>query len=409
MPLNKTVNPQKYYSYKDWGQQVYNIANTALDLAGSFKGLSGGTKGGNGSLFNSNSAKTANNSNVNSFNLANNFNTANNNQQLGSNLLATNGFQGGLAGYSNRYGNNGLLARGFAGGDEMYTIGDDSTNYAGIQLNNTQQADQTANNDASSDKASIATNAMSDIGNQWTSGNANLWSNIGSTIQVGNTATVKLIGNRYKDSGQRIAYGDSTYVAPSKRDLDRQTNKYVNDLNNSSFYTNAETMSGLAQDASQDGIYQQVSKDASTGNKILAVGQRSLNASGKGAELGSKIGGFAGPMGSAIGTIAGGVIGGLAGIFGGIGNTRRGRRRLREIQAAQNYANISHAKQIQDSARNIGVKQTNRFWANSIAKGGHIDSVINGPRGNSASSFYVSPSDVYSFSDIQRHGIYKTR
>lgn len=457
MPLTKTITPQNYYSYKDWGQKVYDVANTALSMA---QGIKGGMGGAKGLTSDANGAKGLTSG-------------------AGQGTFALNNFQGGISRYNKMYGsnmwNNGLNAGGgstgadslpsslqpyaaqlqkfapvinqmdqfeqqnpwamsriyntvpkttsknfnpgfdvsllnppkkLAGGGQQDTIsslfsglGDlagtiggnagtsQQTAMAGVQQAPAAQQQQPPKEDEN--KGAVIGKAMGDIGNAWTSG-GDTWSNIGQTIEIGNTAIVKAVGNQYKDPGQRIAYGNSTYVAPSRRDLDKKTNQYIHDLRDQAFYSDATTMSGLAQDASQEGIYQQVSKDINSGQKWLGIGQRSLNASGKGAALGSKITG-----GSMIGTIAGGVIGGIAGIFGGAFGAKRGRERLRRIQAAQRYNNLSKDYQIQTAANNIGQRQVNNFWAHSIAKGGRIEHLINGDRMEGVARVRdVRPSDV---------------
>lgn len=467
MPLTTTITPQKYYSYKDWGQKVYDVANTALSMAQGIKGASGGTKGASGAA---------------------GISGGNGGSKPGT--FALSNFQGGLGAYNKMYNSNmwngGLNAGGgsagssqlpsylqpyatpqlqkfaplinqtdqfeqqnpwamsrvlkpvkkegsmnfnpsfdvnllnppnkFSGGGEQQNIAGmvfsglgDMANTIGGNAGTSQQtamagvqqvpaAQQPPKEDEN--KGAVIGKAFGDIGNSWTGG-GDTWSNIGKTIEIGNTATVKAIGNQYKDPGQRIAYGNSTYVAPSRRDLDRKTDQYVRDLRDQAFYSDATTMSGLAQDASQEGIYQQVSKDITSGQKWLGIGQRSLNASGKGAAIGSKLGSVVPGIGTAIGTIAGGVIGGIAGIFGGAFGAKRGRERLRRIQAAQRYNNLSKDYQIQTAASNIGQRQVNNFWAHSIAKGGSIEHLINGDRLKGVARVYdVRPSDVRPLFDI---------
>lgn len=470
MPLTKTITPQSYYSYKDWGQKVYDVANTALSMAQGIKGASGGAKGASGGTGISTGA--------------------NGGSKPGT--FALNNFQGGISAYNKMYGTN--QWGGGLGQNNMYKLdpqqlasssatsswpsflqqcspllkqadqfdkqypwlrssvspvkansappnfnpnfdtsllnppkklsgGGEQQNIAGMVFSGLGDIADTIGGNAGTsqqtamagvqqapaaqqppkedeNKGAVIGKAFGDIGSSWTGG-GDTWSNIGKTIEIGNTATVKAIGNQYKDPGQRIAYGNSTYVAPSRRDLDRKTNQYIHDLRDQAFYSDATTMGGLAQDASQEGIYQQVSKDINSGQKWLGIGQRSLNASGKGAALGSKIGGFAGPTGSMIGTIAGGVIGGIAGIFGGAFGAKRGRERLRRIQAAQRYNNLSKDYQIQTAASNIGQRQVNNFWAHSIAKGGRIEHLINGDRLKGVARVYdVRPSDVRPLFDI---------
>lgn len=432
MPLTTTITPQKYYSYKDWGQKAYDVANTALSMTQGIKGASGGTKGASGAagisggnggskpgafalsnfqgglgaynkMYNSNMWNGGLGQNNNMFQ----FNSPILNSQRSNWLQQPSGSNFNFNFSSvNKFSDGGeqqnIAGMVFSGlGDISNAIGGNAgtsqqTAMAGVQQ--APAAQQPPKEDEN--KGAVIGKAFGDIGNSWTGG-GDTWSNIGKTIEIGNTATVKAIGNQYKDPGQRIAYGNSTYVAPSRRDLDRKTDQYVRDLRNQAFYSDATTMSGLAQDASQEGIYQQVSKDINSGQKWLGIGQRSLNASGKGAAIGSKLGSVVPGIGTAIGTIAGGVIGGIAGIFGGAFGAKRGRERLRRIQAAQRYNNLSKDYQIQTAASNIGQRQVNNFWAHSIAKGGSIEHLINGDRLKGVARVYdVRPSDVRPLFDI---------
>lgn len=283
--------------------------------------------------------------------------------------------QYGAMGQMFNYQNGDWLGGGLGMQKDSNAWGSQGINMAsgngGVAGNNSFKA--VANAGTGNGKVDTAFNAMGDIQNTWMSNPSNTWGNIGKTINTGNQAIVKIVGNQFKDPGQRIAYGDSTYTAPSRRDIERKTNSYVNDLKNTSFYSNANTMRDLADEVSRGGIYTDVSKDITAKQKWLSVGQRSLNASGKGAEIGSKIGG---PWG----TIIGGVAGGIAGIFGGVFGARRARRRLRKIQEAQRYANMVRDRQVQYTAANIGRQDVNRMMATQLAKGGRIERLINGSR-----------------------------
>lgn len=249
--------------------------------------------------------------------------------------------------------------------------------------NNFYSAD--ANRDAGMNKASgIMSSIGGGSGMSFSGGTGaaqgNMWSQAGKMYNQTNQAIVKMIGNQWKDDGQRIAYGDSTYAAPSRKDLERKTNQYVKDLRNQTFYSNANNFEDLAKDINDPNNFVNVSKGATQKQKILGTAQRSLNASGKGAELGGKIGGFAGPMGAGIGTVAGAVIGGIAGIFGGAFGARRARRRLRKIQAAQRYANLSHDQQMQDSISNLTQKNLNNQMAGVLARGGLVETLLHGDK-----------------------------
>ena len=283
--------------------------------------------------------------------------------------------QYGAMGQMFHYQNGDWLGGGLGMQKDSNAWGSQGINMAsgngGVAGNNSFKA--VANAGTGNGKVDTALNAMGDIQNTWMSNPSNTWGNIGKTINTGNQAIVKIVGNQFKDPGQRIAYGDSTYTAPSRRDIERKTNSYVNDLKNTSFYSNANTMRDLADEVSRGGIYTDVSKDITAKQKWLSVGQRSLNASGKGAEIGSKIGGQ-------WGTIIGGVAGGIAGIFGGAFGARRARRRLRKIQEAQRYANMVRDRQVQDTAANIGRQDVNRMMATQLSKGGRIERLINGSR-----------------------------
>ena len=448
MALTQTINPQNYYSYKDWGQKAFDIANTALDsvggMGGGFGGGSGGGSGvggqsgfsGFGNMFKgmfgggtqgaggaagasgtggaAGAAKTfETGGGMPSYGWTNMY-TPN----YGINADYSNMWSGGLGGVQNRL-NNGF-------GSYNNNLNSLSGNMGNVQANagmaftqaGGNAGNQQANNNAGSansgnmfkavtdaggtgnEKVDTALDAMGNIQNTWTSnpGQGNTWGNIGKTINAGNTAIVKIVGNQYKDPGQRIAYGDSTYVAPSRKDLERKTSQYVKDLRNTSFYSNANSMNDLAAEVNKGGIYTDVSRGVTQKQKILSTAQRSLNASGKGAELGSKIGSYAGPMGSMFGTIIGGVAGGIAGIFGGAFGNRRARRRLRKIQAAQNFANMARDRQVQDTARNIGTQQVNNFMATQLSRGGSLESMLTRGRGGGASRVVrLRPYEVQPF------------
>ena len=413
MALTKTINPQDYYSYKDWGQKLYDITNTAIDASplggsGGFGGFGGSQGGGGGfggmfkSMFGFGGGTTGSAAGgAKSFktggtmgslgdfgNMSTWLNYGRNTNQMpqygamGQMFKYQNGdWLGGGLGmqkYSNAWGSQGInMASGNKKGSNA--LGSQGINMAsgnggangGVAGNNSFKA--VANAGTGNDKVDIGLNAMGDIQNTWMSNPSDTWGNIGKTINTHNQAIVKIVGNQFKDPGQRIAYGDSTYTAPSRRDIERKTNSYVNDLKNTSFYSNANTMRDLADEVSRGGIYTDVSKDITAKQKWLSVGQRSLNASGKGAEIGSKIGGQ-------WGTIIGGVAGGIAGIFGGAFGARRARRRLRKIQEAQRFANMVRDRQVQDAAANIGRQDVNRMMATQLAKGGRIERLINGSR-----------------------------
>ena len=395
MALTKTINPQDYYSYKDWGQKLYDITSTAIDASplgggGGFGGFGGSQGGGGGfggmfkSMFGFGGGTTGSAAGG-----AKAFKTGGTMGSLGDfgNMSTwlnygrkTNQMpQYGAMGQMFNYQNGDWLGGGLGMQKDSNAWGSKGINMAsgnggangGVAGNNSFKA--VANAGTGNGKVDTAFNAMGDIQNTWMSNPSDTWGNIGKTINTGNQAIVKIVGNQFKDPGQRIAYGDSTYTAPSRRDIERKTNSYVNDLKNTSFYSNANTMRDLADEVSRGGIYTDVSKDITAKQKWLSVGQRSLNASGKGAEIGSKIGGQ-------WGTIIGGVAGGIAGIFGGAFGARRARRRLRKIQEAQRFANMVRDRQVQDAAANIGRQDVNRMMATQLAKGGRIERLINGSR-----------------------------
>lgn len=391
MALTKTINPQDYYSYKDWGQKLYDITSTAIDASplgggGGFGGFGGSQGGGGGfggmfkSMFGFGGGTTgAAAGGAKAFNTGGTMGSlgdfGNMSTWLHSGQKMNQMPQYGAMGQMFNYQNGDWLGGGLGMQKDSNAWGSQGINMAsgngGVAGNNSFKA--VANAGTGNGKVDTAFNAMGDIQNTWMSNPSNTWGNIGKTINTGNQAIVKIVGNQFKDPGQRIAYGDSTYTAPSRRDIERKTNSYVNDLKNTSFYSNANTMRDLADEVSRGGIYTDVSKDITAKQKWLSVGQRSLNASGKGAEIGSKIGG---PWG----TIIGGVAGGIAGIFGGVFGARRARRRLRKIQEAQRYANMVRDRQVQYTAANIGRQDVNRMMATQLAKGGRIERLINGSR-----------------------------
>lgn len=391
MALTKTINPQDYYSYKDWGQKLYDITSTAIDASplgggGGFGGFGGSQGGGGGfggmfkSMFGFSGGTTgAAAGGAKAFNTGGTMGSlgdfGNMSTWLHSGQKMNQMPQYGAMGQMFNYQNGDWLGGGLGMQKDSNAWGSQGINMAsgngGVAGNNSFKA--VANAGTGNGKVDTAFNAMGDIQNTWMSNPSNTWGNIGKTINTGNQAIVKIVGNQFKDPGQRIAYGDSTYTAPSRRDIERKTNSYVNDLKNTSFYSNANTMRDLADEVSRGGIYTDVSKDITAKQKWLSVGQRSLNASGKGAEIGSKIGG---PWG----TIIGGVAGGIAGIFGGVFGARRARRRLRKIQEAQRYANMVRDRQVQYTAANIGRQDVNRMMATQLAKGGRIERLINGSR-----------------------------
>lgn len=403
MALTKTINPQDYYSYKDWGQKLYDITNTAIDASplggsGGFGGFGGSQGGGGGfggmfkSMFGFGGGTTGSASGgAKSFktggtmgslgdfgNMSTWLNYGRNTNQMPQygafsqmfNYQNGDWLGGGLGMQkdSNAWGSQGI---NMASGNSGANGGANGVANGGVAGNNSFKA--VANAGTGNGKVDTGLNAMGDIQNTWMSNPSDTWGNIGKTINTHNQAIVKIVGNQFKDPGQRIAYGDSTYTAPSRRDIERKTNSYVNDLKNTSFYSNANTMRDLADEVSRGGIYTDVSKDITAKQKWLSIGQRSLNASGKGAEIGSKIGGK-------WGTIIGGAAGAIAGIFGGAFGARRARRRLRKIQEAQRYANMVRDRQIQDTAANIGRQDVNRMMATQLAKGGRIERLINGSR-----------------------------
>lgn len=391
MALTKTINPQDYYSYKDWGQKLYDITSTAIDASplgggGGFGGFGGSQGGGGGfggmfkSMFGFGGGTTgAAAGGAKAFNTGGTMGSlgdfGNMSTWLHSGQKMNQMPQYGAMGQMFNYQNGDWLGGGLGMQKDSNAWGSQGINMAsgngGVAGNNSFKA--VANAGTGNGKVDTAFNAMGDIQNTWMSNPSNTWGNIGKTINTGNQAIVKIVGNQFKDPGQRIAYGDSTYTAPSRRDIERKTNSYVNDLKNTSFYSNANTMRDLADEVSRGGIYTDVSKDITAKQKWLSVGQRSLNASGKGAEIGSKIGGQ-------WGTIIGGVAGGIAGIFGGAFGARRARRRLRKIQEAQRYANMVRDRQVQYTAANIGRQDVNRMMATQLAKGGRIERLINGSR-----------------------------
>lgn len=395
MALTKTINPQDYYSYKDWGQKLYDITNTAIDASplgggGGFGGFGGSQGGGGGfggmfkSMFGFGGGTTGSAAGgAKAFKTGGTMGSlgdfGNMSTWLNSGRKMNQMPQYGAMGQMFNYQNGDWLGGGLGMQKDSNAWGSKGINMAsgnggangGVAGNNSFKA--VANAGTGNGKVDTGLNAMGDIQNTWMSNPSDTWGNIGKTINTGNQAIVKIVGNQFKDPGQRIAYGDSTYTAPSRRDIERKTNSYVNDLKNTSFYSNANTMRALADEVSRGGIYTDVSKDITAKQKWLSVGQRSLNASGKGAEIGSKIGGQ-------WGTIIGGVVGGIAGIFGGAFGARRARRRLRKIQEAQRFANMVRDRQVQDAAANIGRQDVNRMMATQLAKGGRIERLINGSR-----------------------------
>lgn len=395
MALTKTINPQDYYSYKDWGQKLYDITSTAIDASplgggGGFGGFGGSQGGGGGfggmfkSMFGFGGGTTGSAAGgAKAFKTGGTMGSlgdfGNMSTWLNSGRKMNQMPQYGAMGQMFNYQNGDWLGGGLGMQKDSNAWGSKGINMAsgnggangGVAGNNSFKA--VANAGTGNGKVDTGLNAMGDIQNTWMSNPSDTWGNIGKTINTGNQAIVKIVGNQFKDPGQRIAYGDSTYTAPSRRDIERKTNSYVNDLKNTSFYSNANTMRDLADEVSRGGIYTDVSKDITAKQKWLSVGQRSLNASGKGAEIGSKIGGQ-------WGTIIGGVAGGIAGIFGGAFGARRARRRLRKIQEAQRFANMVRDRQVQDAAANIGRQDVNRMMATQLAKGGRIERLINGSR-----------------------------
>lgn len=413
MPLNRYIDPKQYYSYKDWGQKVFDIANAGLDMAHSIKGGNiGGAQSAGNRLNNAIGDVVKNGANVNPQQTANKQSAS---QQTGvpGTAGATTGAGAGVTDtMSQALGNATNAGAGATGGAvpgaapvsaastdantplqrlPITTGLSDVTQGAQIKTNSSSPSgggllsnmsnnfySADAGRDAGMNKASGIMGAigggssMSFNGGGAGDAQGNMWSQAGKMYNQTNQAIVKMVGNQWKDDGQRIAYGDSTYTAPSRKDLEKKTNQYVKDLRGSTFYSNANNFDDLAKDINDPNNFVNVSKGATQKQKILGTAQRSLNASGKGAELGGKIGGFAGPMGAGIGTVAGAVIGGIAGIFGGAFGARRARRRLRKIQAAQRYANLSHDQQMQDSVSNLNQKNLNEAMANVQDYGGDL-------------------------------------
>ncbi len=421
MPIANQVNAKDYYSYKDWGQKLFNVTNAALDTANMFKGNIQGMMNGGGNamgalggiknnaqnLFNKTPYSAPNGVVNNAGGVAGSSGVANTFAGGGSqSSLGSFNFTGGLGSWgqftpNNNFNNNSSLFGGFGqfnnkglnatnsviAGSPTPAATNGTTNPGGqaggtnVDVPDLSQAykmgDNTADDDGSARyKMGAAMEGLSGM----TQGAMN--GSIGTHVNARNQAIVNVIGNQYRDSGQRIAYGNSTYSAPSRRDLERKTRQYTNALGNEAFYSNANNFDDLAGELNQQGLYHKVSSDLTTKQKGLGIFQRALNNSGKGAQLGEKIGGLAGnnPFTKTVGSIIGGAAGLVAGTFGGIFGARRGRERLRKIQAAQNYANMSRDQQVQDSVSNLNQRNLNQFYAQSLAKGGLIENVLHSNR-----------------------------
>ena len=447
MPIANQVNAKDYYSYKDWGQKLFNVTNAALDTASMFKGniqgmMNGGSGaagmmggGGNGTgmmggfgnikqnaqnLFSKTPYGANNGAGANTFPNGGALGSFNFSGGLGSwgqftpntgfnikpktaalqnsGLFNTNyanmagiGYFGGQNNFNAGFNNAGLnstnsviagnnspgAANGTTSPGGQTGNGTSNNNSSGSVMPDFSQAykmgEQTEDDDGSAKyKMSAAMEGLNGMTQGAMSGS------IGTHVNARNQAIVNIIGNQYRDSGQRIAYGNSTYSAPSRKDLERKTRQYTNALGNEAFYSNANNFDDLANEVNQRGLYHKVSSDLTTKQKGLGIFQRALNNSGKGAQLGEKIGGLAGnnPFTKTMGAIIGGAAGLVAGTFGGIFGARRGRERLRKIQAAQNYANMSRDQQVQDSVSNMNQRNMNQFYAQSLSRGGLIESVL---------------------------------
>lgn len=315
MAIAGYVDPRKYYSNKDWGQTAFNIANGGLEMANTIMGKVGNVKKNkNGAL--GSAGKTGTGADAGTINSTTNsvgdMNTssekifgASDNSLLGK----IKGMQGGGAGT----GSVGASGTGGKGGMS----------------------------------GGVPWGAIGAMGNQLS--------------QLG----VKMIGNQFKEPGQRIAYGDSTTSTGSRKDLNRQTNNYINALQNESFYSNANSFGDLQNEINSGNIYRDQTSNISKKQGAVATTQSFINNSGKGFELGMKIGG---PWGGLIGAAAGGI----AGIFGGIFRTKSARRRLRRIQEAERYNNTMKDKQVQGSISNLTQKNLNNQLASSLARGGNL-------------------------------------
>lgn len=447
MPIANQVNAKDYYSYKDWGQKLFNVTNAALDTASMFKGnMQGMMNGGGNAMGMTNGGGTGimgglGNIKQNAQNLfsktpygaSNGTGAAANTFGDGglSSSLGNFNFKGGLGSWGQFTPNTGFdikpktaalqnhglfnndytatAGMGYFGGQNNFNTnlnaglnatnlviagnnsagaangtanpggqtGSNNSNSTGSGIPDFSQAyrmgEQTADDDGSARyKMSAAMEGLSGMTQGAMSGS------IGTHVNARNQAIVNVIGNQYRDAGQRIAYGNSTYSAPSRKDLERKTRQYTNALGNEAFYSNANNFDDLASELNQRGLYHNVSSDLTTKQKGLGIFQRALNNSGKGAQLGEKIGGLAGnnPFTKTVGSIIGGAAGLVAGTFGGIFGARRGRKRLRKIQAAQNYANMSRDQQVQDSVSNLNQRNMNQFYAQSLARGGLIENVL---------------------------------
>lgn len=463
MPIANQVNAKDYYSYKDWGQKLFNVTNAALDTASMFKGNIQGMMNGGGnaagmmgglgnikqnaqSLF----SKTPYGANNGAGTTANTFGGGGVSSSLGSF-----NFSGGLGSWGQFTPNTGFgikpktaalqnhglfnndytatAGMGYFGGQNNFNAGFNNNLNAGLNATNSViggnnsagaangtlnpggQTGSTNNNSQGSSvpdfsqaynmgdhkedddgSARYKMGAAMEGLNGMTQGAMS--GSIGTHVNARNQAIVNIIGNQYRDAGQRIAYGNSTYSAPSRKDLERKTKQYTNALGNEAFYSNANNFDDLANEVNQRGLYHKVSSDLTTKQKGLGIFQRAMNNSGKGAQLGEKIGGLAGnnPFTKTVGAIIGGAAGLVAGTFGGIFGARRGRERLRKIQAAQNYANMSRDQQVQDSISNMNQRNMNQFYAQSLARGGLIENVLhsnryaNGGRMNSGIPTWMS-------------------
>ena len=234
MALTKTINPQDYYSYKDWGQKLYDITNTAIDASplGGSGGFGGSQEGGGGfggmfkSMFGfgggttgaaaggSKSFKTG--GTMGSLGDFGNMSTWLNSGQKMNQMP-----QYGAMGQMFHYQNGDWLGGGLGMQKDSNAWGSQGINTAsgngGVAGNNSFKA--VANAGTGNGKVDTGLNAMGDIQNTWMSNPSDTWANIGKTINTSNQAIVKIVGNQFKDPGQRIAYGDSTYTAPSRRDI----------------------------------------------------------------------------------------------------------------------------------------------------------------------------------------------
>lgn len=425
MPIANQTNAKDFYSYKDWGQKLFDATSAALDTAGMVKNGGFGSMSGSGfqnlgqaygnsfkSMFtNPNATATTGTAGIGGANVM----APGGSLDTGPYSLGSFNFNGGLTTYgtfspsAKPQGNQIAYTPNFS----IHGIGNNNnalnaTNAVVAGNTGNKATTATTNPGTATASQSVTANTpnfpisptaystgvqadddgsagykasaiMEGIGGM---SNAISQGNFGSMINAGNQATVKAIGNQFRDEGQRIAYGNSTYAAPSRRDLNRQTKNYVNALGNEAFYSNANNYDDLANELNQNGLYHTVSKDITGKQKALAIGQRTLNASGKGAAIGEKIGGLAGnnPYTKAIGSIIGGVAGAVAGAFGGAFGAKKSRERLRKIQAAQNYANMSRAQQTQDAVSNLNQRNLNSYYSTAMDRGGLIETVLHNHR-----------------------------